>query len=161
MFDDSVDQIKYSTTPTHLYHHFQNKRYAIRSWLKWGVVTILKGFLIFWMNWNQFFVMMCYIYMACKFSTHPNWIIVRFIYLYMAVQFLLQFYGCCFLIQLSSAEFEGNIHSLQTCWAAYWYFWRWIFHIAQIYSVSSLETTIFRQIISLVRVNFRSTFLSH
>ena len=31
VFDDSVDQIKYSTTPTHLYHHFQNKRYAIRS----------------------------------------------------------------------------------------------------------------------------------
>ena len=28
------------------------------------------------------------------------------------------------------------------------------------YSVSSLETTIFREIISLVRVNFRSTFLS-
>ena len=117
VFNDSVDQIKYSTTPTHLYHHFQNKRYAIRSWLKWGVVTILKGFLIFWMNWNQFFVMMFYIYMACKFSTHPNWIIVRFIYLYRAVQFLLQFYGCCFLIQLSFAELEGNIHSLQT-WAA-------------------------------------------
>ena len=112
MFNDSVDQIKYSTTPTHLYHHFQNKRYAIRSWLKWGVVTILKGFLIFWMNWNQFFVMMCYIYMACKFSTHPNWIIVRFIYLYMAVQFLLQFYGCCFLIQLSSAEFFTDLGSL-------------------------------------------------
>ena len=32
--------------------------------------------------------------------------------------------------------------------------------IVSYYSVSSLETTIFRQIISLVRVNFRRTFLS-
>ena len=32
--------------------------------------------------------------------------------------------------------------------------------VLHMYSVSSLETTIFREIISLIRVNFRSTFLS-